>query len=240
MKPHWLSMHTSDVLRKFACLPKAYILGNLDGVFVPGGRTDRILIIAHADTYLNQGTKKFGTQDGIIFSKRRSIKEGLGADNRAGCSMAWELRGLGHSLLITNGNYDFCLGARNIMESTMGSYLNNSHNFVIQLDHHKLNSLYYYDKSIPSFEEYISSYVPFGIEEQDITDMKYISQSICGVNISAGFSGDKIYISEYNKTLGLLSEWLNNRVPRFLLDRTCVIEPRIHRACPVVSQKELS
>ncbi len=114
-----------EVLRSFLEIP----LGSADGVFdrflqipgaicrgvglerflyVRGSRTNKVLLVAHADTYWDRDygydpspTHKIKIEDVEI----RAVNEesGLGADDRAGCAMLWLLKDLGHSLLVTNG-----------------------------------------------------------------------------------------------------------------------------------------
>jgi len=114
-----------EVLRSFLEIP----LGSADGVFdrfleipgaiyrgeglerflyVRGSRSNKVLLVAHADTVwdhdygFNPGwTHEIAIENGEI----RAVNDefGLGADDRAGCAMLWLLKDLGHSLLVTNG-----------------------------------------------------------------------------------------------------------------------------------------
>jgi hypothetical protein len=114
-----------DVLRSFLEIP----LGSPDGVFdrfleipgaiyrgeglerflyVRGARSNKVLLVAHADTYWDHEygydpgpVHKIMIQDGNITAVNEEF--GLGADDRAGCGMLWLLKDLGHSLLVTNG-----------------------------------------------------------------------------------------------------------------------------------------
>ncbi len=114
-----------EVLRSFLEIP----LGGADGVFdrfleipdaiyrgeglerflyVRGSRSNKVLLVAHADTYWDHEyvydlgpTHKIKIEDGNITAVNDEF--GLGADDRAGCAMLRLLKDLGHSLLVTNG-----------------------------------------------------------------------------------------------------------------------------------------
>ncbi len=113
-----------EVLRSFLEIP----LGSADGVFdrflqipgaiyrseglnrflyVRGARLNKVLLVAHADTFWDHEyspdpgpTHKIKIEDGNITAVNEEFA--LGADDRAGCVMLWLLKDLGHSLLVTN------------------------------------------------------------------------------------------------------------------------------------------
>ncbi len=107
------------VFDKFSTIPTAIRRGaGLEQfLFVKGSRANRVLLVAHADTYwdASNGRNKTGQevtkQNGII----RNLKGGLGADDRAGCAMIWLLKEMGHSILITNGEECRRKGANYLM-----------------------------------------------------------------------------------------------------------------------------
>ncbi len=93
-------------------------------LYIPGSRKDRVLLVAHADTYWDSRlakleNTKYRTQKKLTSSMRNgrlvfrneygtehNRNGGLGADDRAGCAILWILRqdkGFGHSILITDG-----------------------------------------------------------------------------------------------------------------------------------------
>jgi hypothetical protein len=128
-----------DVLRRFLEIP----LGSADGVFdrflqipgaiyrgeglnrflyVRGARPNKVLLVAHADTYWDHEyehdpgpTRKIKIEDGNITAVDEEF--GLGADDRAGCAMLWLLKDLGHSLLVTNGEEKGQLGSSWLMSN---------------------------------------------------------------------------------------------------------------------------
>jgi len=145
-----------DVLRSFLEIP----LGSGDGVFdrfmeipgaiyrgeglkrflyIRGARPNKVLLVAHADTYWDHEygydpgpTHKIEIENGII----RAVDDefGLGADDRAGCAMLWLLKDLGHSLLFTNGEEQKQKGAKWLMSHNkdIADDINRDHQFVIQ------------------------------------------------------------------------------------------------------------
>jgi hypothetical protein len=145
-----------NVLKSFLEIP----LGSADGVFdrfleipgaiyrgeglnrflyVRGSRGNKVLFVAHADTYWDREygydpgpTNEISIEDGEI----RAVNEefGLGADDRAGCAMLWLLKDLGHSLLVTNGEELKQQGAKWLQSDNKDIYdeINHDHQFVIQ------------------------------------------------------------------------------------------------------------
>ncbi len=100
-----------DIRRRFLALPKAE---RLDcgaagaGVYVPGWRDDRALLVAHTDTVFSKPIKVQWSAH-VAHSKRKSV--GIGADDRAGCAALWLLRQSGHSLLLCPSEESGCLGS---------------------------------------------------------------------------------------------------------------------------------
>jgi hypothetical protein len=145
-----------EVLKRFMEIP----LGSADGVFdrfleipgaiyrgeglkrflyVRGSRSNKVLLVAHVDTYWYHD---YGYYPSPIYEIRiengeiRAVNDefGLGADDRAGCAMLWLLKDLGHSLLVTNGEEDGQKGACWLMSDNKGisDEINQDHQFVFQ------------------------------------------------------------------------------------------------------------
>ena len=139
----WMLMSQCDVLDRFASLPDAVTAGEGQRrfVFVPGRRADRVLLVAHSDTVWEEepirlaclDDRKFGP---ILHSAEFGRQDGLGigADDRAGCAILWELRNLGHSLLVTSGEEQGCIATLWIMTSEWWETELNSHRFAVQFD----------------------------------------------------------------------------------------------------------
>ena len=144
------------VLKSFLEIP----LGSADGVFdrfleipgaiyrgeglkrflyIRGSRSNKVLLVAHADTVWDRDygydpgpTHEIEIKNGEI----RAVDDefGLGADDRAGCAMLWLLKDLGHSLLFTNGEEQKQKGAKWLMSHNkdIADDINRDHQFVIQ------------------------------------------------------------------------------------------------------------
>ena len=83
-------------------------------VYVPGTRKDRVLLVAHADTFFDypEALGSIVIEEGTYFSGSKGL--GIGADDRAGCAILWLLRDMGHSLLVTNSEEYGSLAAMRI------------------------------------------------------------------------------------------------------------------------------
>jgi hypothetical protein len=154
----WMRMTQTQVLDKFQGIPGSYSegTGQQRFVYIPGSRKDRVLLVAHADTvwhwFENGGdsgiqlkyegdiiTSAIADKEFVITyrkSKRKDTIKGIGtgADDRAGCHILWQLRNLGHSLLITSGEEQGCISTHRMMgDKWWDEELNNNHQFVISL-----------------------------------------------------------------------------------------------------------
>ena len=96
-------------------------------LYIPGSRSDRVLLVAHADTYWDA---RWPQNIGMILPAKEVIwrdhldesidfvnkNGGLGADDRAGCAMLYLLRKTGHSILVTNGEEHGTVGSKWLKE----------------------------------------------------------------------------------------------------------------------------
>lgn len=234
-----------DVLRRFLEIP----LGSSDGVFdrflqipgaiyrgeglerflyVRGSRSNKVLLVAHADTFWDHEygydpspTHKIKIEDGNITAVNQEF--GLGADDRAGCAMLWLLRDMGHSLLVTNGEEKGQLGSSWLMDHNkdIADEINHDHQFVIQLDRRNSKDFKCYDVGTDEFRSYVAEKT--GYTEPDrraTTDIVTLCREIAGVNLSVGYHnehGNQEYlnISEWENTLNVVKEWL----PEPILER---------------------
>lgn len=264
----WLRRSQNQVLDKFQGLPDAFSDG--DGqkrfVFVPGTRKDRVLLVAHADTvwYGQKIELGYSVSDGIIFSKNRiqsfdytnkfnckskKFGIGIGADDRAGCAIAWSLRNSGHSILITSGEEIGCVATQWLMQNKYWSGELNSHNFAVQFDRHGKNDIVFYDNGTNEFVQYVKRETGYKPQSGSWTDIRHICRDICGVNISVGYYDEhrpeeKLIMDQYLNTMGIVHNWLNKpNLNRFALtdsdkftDVDLAIENRIERKEAKVSQ----
>jgi len=219
---------TEEVFKKFSSIPGTSIYGSgLEKfLFIRGNRKNRVLLIAHADTYWDYDydeaytgqcfsgvAQEINEDNGIVTNKNG----GLGADDRAGCAIAWLLKDLGHSILITSGEEHGSRGSHYLMRehTEIADEINNYHQFAIQLDRRNGTDFKCYDVGTDSFRAYVQKTT--GYSEPDkysSTDIKTICRDICGVNLSIGYynehsSEEYLVIKEWENTLILLREWLS-------------------------------
>jgi hypothetical protein len=230
-----------EVLRSFLEIP----LGSADGVFdrfleipgaiyrgkglkrflyVRGSRSNKVLLVAHADTYWDREygydpgpTHKIEIEDGNITAVDKEF--GLGADDRAGCAMLWLLKDLGHSLLVTNGEEDGQQGSSWLMSDNkdIAHEINHDHQFVIEFDRRKGRDFKCYDVGTDEFRSCVT--VKTGYTEPDrrsSTDIRILCREIAGVNLSVGYHNEHgnqehLNIAEWEHTLNLCCRWMTER-----------------------------
>ncbi|MDX2194327.1 MAG: M28 family peptidase [Gemmatimonadales bacterium] len=214
------------VLARFATLPGAIARGTTPRrfVLVPGTRSDRVLLVAHADTVWDDPDAghhvptELDIEDGVI----RATTGGLGADDRAGCAILWLLRHLGHSLLVTDGEERGRLGAQQLMADPALAELVNTHHFAVQFDRRGRRDFKCYDVGTDEFRAYVAGQT--GYTEPDrrsFTDICTLCGVIPGVNLSVGYSNEhtdeeKLVVRHWRHTLALARRWLGPApLPRF-------------------------
>ena len=234
------------VLKSFLEIP----LGSADGVFdrfleipgaiyrgeglkrflyIRGSRSNKVLLVAHADTVWDRDygydpgpTHEIEIKNGEI----RAVDDefGLGADDRAGCAMLWLLKDLGHSLLVTNGEEHGQRGAAWLKSHNKQIYdeINYDHQFVIQLDRRNGRDFKCYDVGTYKFRSYVADKT--GYTEPDrraTTDIVTLCREVAGVNLSVGYHNEHgnqehLNIAEWKHTLNLCCRWMAEReLPRF-------------------------
>lgn len=239
----FLQIKEADVLNKFHNLPKAYSdgYGQNRFVYIPGNRQDRVLLVAHADSVWGNLDIKLSIKDDIISSANKDLEYeqtnqhnytckkkgiGIGADDRAGCAILWELRDLGHSLLITNGEESGCIAAKTLAEDTWWSKeFNETHNFAVEFDRKDEKDIVFYDIGTKSFADEVKKETSFKPEYGSSTDIKHICKRICGVNLSVGYTGphfadEKLYINSWLNTLKVANDWLSKGTKKFELNKS--------------------
>ncbi len=230
-----------EVLRSFLEIP----LGSADSVFdrfleipgaiyrgeglerflyVRGARPNKVLLVAHADTYWDHEygydpgpTHKTKIEDGNILAVNEEF--GLGADDRAGCAMLWLLKDLGHSLLVTNGEEHGQHGSSWLMSDNkdIADEINHDHQFVVQLDRRNSADYKCYDVGTHEFRSYVADKT--GYTEPDrrsSTDIKTLCREVAGVNLSVGYHNEHgnqehLNIAEWEHTLNLCCRWMTER-----------------------------
>ncbi len=220
-----------EIFARFAALPGA-IVGKGDGplarfVYIPGTRKDRVVLIAHADTVWDKSYKRpyTGTRD-VIFESGVFISAnpdcGIGADDRAGCAMLWELRECGHSLLLTDGEEHGMFGAKYLKTAHKPLFRELSrHRFMIELDWAGTNRcLYKQVDNTKRFKKYISENLGFREEKGGGTDLRELCKRICGVNVGVGYrdfhkNSEALVLADWENTLDKLTAFLERKQKRF-------------------------
>ena len=196
-------------------------------LYIEGTGPDKVVLVAHADTFFDQryGFPKvdhtLDERDGAIYSINEG-NIGLGADDRAGCAILWLLRNSGHSLLITDGEEDGCLGSTWLSNHNPDiSERINAHQFMIQVDRRNSRDFKCYEVGTPEFREFIQAET--GYTEPDRksrTDIVELCKTVCGVNFSIGYydehkETERLVVDEWLHTLNMLTGFLAKELKRF-------------------------
>ena len=207
---------TDTVFEKFAALPGAiYRCGEKPKeqfLYVPGTRSDRALLAAHADTVWD-----------AAYEETRG--RGLGADDRAGCAMLWLLKDSGHSLLILDGEEHGAQGSEFLKREYPALFAEmNAHSFIIQLDRRGSSDYKFYKLPVsPEFRTYIeleTGYHDAGTESR--TDIVVLCETVCGVNLSVGYydehgPNESFVYEEWAHTLEVVRNMLIKPLKRYPL-----------------------
>ncbi len=224
---------SGDIFDAFAALPNAvYCKGDSKlkrFVYVPGTRSDRVVLIAHADTvwddaYLDKPCKTLFTVD-EEHQLIRSAQEGagIGADDRAGCAMLWKLRFSGHSLLLLDGEEHGHFGAL-LLQKHYPALLRqlNRHRYMLQLDLWGANyCMYHKIPNSKAFCAYIESSLSLeALDRKNGTDISYLCTSACGANISVGYlkfhtPAEVLSITAWQNMFQSLQAFLEKPQPKF-------------------------
>lgn len=224
---------------RFARLPGAVMRGRGPERFLyrQGTRRDRVVLVAHADTYWADWTERYGQGGhGVVFDGRcmRSANPGcgLGADDRAGCAIVWLLRDTGHSILITDGEEIGCRGSTWLMldpcNQNIARAINHGHQFVVEFDRRNASDFKCYDVGTEAFRHYIRQAT--GYAEPDTrssTDIRHLCRHIAGVNLSIGYynehtGNEYLDVCSWQATLNLCRKWLaRTDLPHFALAHAC-------------------
>jgi len=235
----WMMMKQRDVFDKFYGQPGAFTDGTgLERfVWIEGWRDDRVILIAHADTVWPNCNIDVDYHNGILFSKLRTksveIKSkhctytkfgiGIGADDRAGCNILWELRELGHSLLITGGEECGCIASNRIAVSDWWRKKIAEHQFAVQFDRRGCNDIVFYNVGTNSFVNYVQKSTGFIPQAGTNTDIRVLCKDICGVNMSVGYYNEhmpdeRLDVGQWMNTLQTAKTWLSQpKLPKFPL-----------------------
>ena len=219
--------HTDEIFDKFMTLPGAQRHEHVDVtycVYVPGTRDDRVLLTAHADTVFGLEGRHRVKFDGERYTSLEE-EDGIGADDRAGCAILWQLRESGHSLLITNGEERGCVGARAIRQHNPELYEElNCHSYMLEFDRRNAKDYKVYDIPVTrEFKRFIE--IETGFTEPDnlsSTDIRVLCWDICGANLSVGYNYEHtelayLVLEEWQNTLNIARKLLAKPQRQFLL-----------------------
>ena len=227
----WLEMDVPHVFERFMTITTADSITRGEGdtrfLYIPGVRADRVVLLAHADTKFDEAPgypAAVRYADGRYTSANPEI--GIGADDRAGCALVWELRELGHSLLITSGEEKGCIASHWLADENPDVLASlNTHNFMVQFDRRNASEYKCYVVGSDSFRAYVEQQT--GYREPDRlrgTDIKVLCKDVCGVNLSCGYydehtPAESMVFAEWEQTLKLSRTWLGAKgLPKFALE----------------------
>lgn len=226
---------TKEIIEKVKTIPNAIHRKGENEleefVYIPGKRKNKVLLVAHVDTYWDQNYVN-------TFYKAEIIKEsnyiynnnglcGIGADDRAGCAMLWLLKDSGHSLLFTNGEEHGQIGSNWLISNEdnedIKKNINDEHQFIIQLDRRGSSDYKCYNVGTDEFRRYIEENTGYTEPDRSSrTDIVVLCEKICGVNLSIGYENEhtineKLNITYWQNTLNILRKWLKEKnFPRFI------------------------
>ena len=201
-------------------------------LYRPGSRPDRVLLVAHADTVWQHSKEQDAqtlmpktVRDDRYVVRSESPDAGLGADDRAGVAMVWQLATLGHSLLLVDSEE---VGMRSSLFlrdkfPKLFDEIQSSHSFVVQFDRRGSRDFKCYNVGTDEFREYLTNSLPRFKEpnRSSYTDVCVLAQSICGVNLSVGYdhehqAAEELDLKVWQRNIDLYRRWLSNtQLPRF-------------------------
>lgn len=227
-----MSLGSSDeIFDKFAGLSGAIRRGSglEQFLFIKGNRENRVLLVAHADTYWDSYYCDNENDPQLVSQRNGIIKNengGLGADDRAGCAIVFLLKDIGHSILITSGEEHGRKGSNWLMNKNpdIADEINLNHQFVVQFDRRNGTDFKCYSVGTEEFRDYVKKSTGYSEPDRSsYTDIVTICRDVCGVNLSIGYYNEHskeeyLAIGEWENTLNISREWLSqNELPRFNL-----------------------
>ena len=223
-------------------------------VFKPGTREDAITLVAHADTVFGEFSFIGGVNPGYYdqyglgdyFRQRGNQKQtitlqnidgqeiifgtnpntGIGADDRAGCAIAWLLANSGHNILVLDGEEVGAVGAKFLMREhqQIRDAISKSR-FVLEFDRQGGNDYKCYQIPVSDdFKGYIEAKTGFkDAGMTSFTDISVLCEKVCGANLSVGYYNEHtpnefLNVNEWLNTLNLTRQLTSERIPQFNLD----------------------
>lgn len=222
---------TSEVLKAFAATP-----GAIDGgawVYIPGTLPPerRALVVAHADTVGTKPPTRITWHGNIALADTygsssdwwKGKKGGssysrivLGADDRAGCAIAWAFRKSGHSILICDEEETGCWGSKNAAKHISKEL--SEHLFAVQVDRRGDCNYVTYDCETPDWRAFLTDILgaDWTYQHGSFSDIAVLcpAAEICGVNLAAGYlnehtSNETFFLDAWQRTQGAVQRLLN-------------------------------
>ncbi len=223
---------TDDIFSRFAALPNAvYERGAGERerfCYVPGTRKDRVILAAHADTIWSYNGKEnvhdIKFENGLFTSATEGL--GLGADDRAGCSIVWILRESGHSLLIFDSEERDRQGCELLKKNSKILKEVQKHRYMLELDMWGSSEFKPFCANLKSFAKYISLHTGFSANlNGGNTDITRLCSRVCGANFSVGYAhyhrpDETLDYVQWQQSLTALRKLLSQKQPRFTWKRT--------------------
>lgn len=197
-------------------------------VYIPGNRKDRVVLVSHIDTVWDKAYGKVLSEereaefkDGVFYSSNPNC--GIGADDRAGCAMLWELRDCGHSILIVDGEEHGKRGARYLKKTNRKLFRElNKHCYMMELDWKGTDRcLFNQVDNTKRFKRYIEKTLGFSDDKaKGGTDLQVLCRRVCGVNLGVGYYGyhtskERLVLAEWENTYDKLNVFLQKPQKRF-------------------------
>lgn len=220
----------TEVLNKFAVLDGAISSFNGDKrsfVYVPGTRSDRVLLVAHVDTvwdnyYVGMICEQEIKEENGVYSGINH-KFGIGADDRAGCAMLWLLKESGHSLLVVDGEEHGQIGSHHLRMNYPELFDEiNNHSYIIQFDRREADNYKVYNLPVSdSFIEFIEESTGYHDAGRNArTDIVVLCRDVCGVNLGIGYhnehkENETLVFDEWFKTLELAEKMLSDKQNKY-------------------------
>ena len=199
-------------------------------VYIGGSRSDRVLLVAHADTIWDRAYGKFEYtghdvvfDDGVFTGTKAGC--GIGADDRAGCAMLWKLKDMGHSILIVDGEEDGKHGAKYLKNSNPKLFKElNKHSFMIELDHIGTDHASFMKiHNTKKFESFFQKETGFLDRKQTGgCDLSILCKSVCGANVGIGYfnhhtESERLYLEKWQNTYHHLEAFLSKPQKRYAI-----------------------
>lgn len=158
-------------------------------VLVMPTRPDYLVFVAHSDTVFDDHPRHAEpVLRGDVWSSGIAGR-GLGADDRAGCALLWQLRKSGHALLIPAGEERGCAGSTEILSSLEFMDVLVRSRALVQFDRRGANDVAIYDNASKSLADRFASDFGHEVCWGSVTDVAILGPAAerPAVNFSAGF-----------------------------------------------------